>query len=167
MGNVDRLYNALLDNLENQHESYSELLALADKKRDILIKGDIKLLEEITSIEQEIVIKLGKMEDEREYIISRIAEGCKKDVSEVDGKFLESMIPEEKAFFFKEQKEKLKAVLHELAEKNKTNERLINKALEYIQYSLRVITEAGRQETGYNACGNPENKSVNFIDRKA
>jgi flagellar biosynthesis/type III secretory pathway chaperone len=167
MGEIDGLFSALLNNLKWQYESYSELLVLSDKKRDILIKGDVKLLDEINSIEQEIVLKLGKIEYKREGIINRIADEYKKDVSEVNGKLLESMIPGEKVGHFKELKVRLKDVLKELSKKNEINERLINKALEYIQFSLRVITEAGKQDTGYNASGSSEKKVLNFVDRKA
>ncbi len=167
MGETEGLFTELINNLKRQCETYSELSTLADSKKDTLIKGDVKLLEDITSIEQKLILKLGRMEDERNDIISRIADDCKKDVAEVNVGFLEGIVPVEKTAAFSEQKNKLEGVLLELSEKNKINESLINKALEYIQFSLRVITEAGRQETGYNASGGSEKKSINFIDRKA
>jgi flagellar biosynthesis/type III secretory pathway chaperone len=167
MGEIEGLFSDLINNLGKQCETYSELSTLADSKRDILIKGDVKLLEDITNIEQKLILKLGRMEDERNGIIGRIANDCRKDVAEVNVGFLEGIAPDEKAVALRKQKERLEGVLLELSEKNKINESLINKALEYIQFSLRVITEAGRQETGYNASGSSEKKSMNFIDRKA
>ena len=63
----------LIKVMRDQLEIYKELFNLAEKKTDVLIKGDVKILGEITEIEQDLIIKLGKLEEERYDIVSKIA----------------------------------------------------------------------------------------------
>ena len=95
------------------------------------------------------------MEDERNDIISRIADDCKKTLPKSMSDSLKALSPSKKTPLLVNKKQTGRCIAG-TQRKNKINESLINKALEYIQFSLRVITEAGRQETGYNASGGSE-----------
>lgn len=55
--------------MRQQLEAYKELLSLAEKT-DILVKGDVKLLGEITDIEQNLILKLAhwKKKDSTWYL---------------------------------------------------------------------------------------------------
>lgn len=63
--------------------------------------------------------------------------------------------------------EELKTILPLINEKNKKNEDLITNALEYINFSIKLLTEAGEMKANYGADGANAKKAFHFIDEKA
>jgi flagellar biosynthesis/type III secretory pathway chaperone len=169
METADNVYFAeLIDELNNELSIYKELLSIAGKKTDILIKGNVKVLSEITGIEQDLVLKLGRIEARRFDIVKQIASFYKKDVSDVNASFFESILPPEELARFTRVFHELKNVLAELEHKNNTNEKLIKRALDYIKFSLEVITEVGKETSVYDARGkNSGEGALRLIDKKA
>lgn len=169
METADNVYFAeLMEELNKELAIYKELLSIAGKKTDILVKGDVKVLGEITEIEQDLVLKLGRIEARRCDIVKQIAAFYKKEVTDVNARFFESVLPEDKLTEFTRIFQELKDVLAKLEQKNKTNEKLINRALDYIKFSIEIITEAGKETAVYDAKGkNSGEGALRLIDKKA
>ncbi|KXG78812.1 hypothetical protein AN618_01500 [Fervidicola ferrireducens] len=160
--NFEGLVDQLIGNLKNQTELYRELLSLSEKKTDVLVKGDVKTLGEITDVEQEMILKLGKMESERMKIAQSLCGG------ETTAEKLKEILPEEKKKEFDRIAEELKEILLKLQHRNEINEKLIRRALEYINFSIELMTSAAKKATGYDAGGRTsEEETLRIIDRKA
>ena len=164
---MEKKFSTLIKVLQDELSTYKDLLKLAEKKTDVLTKGDVELLNKITAIEQESIVKIGNMEKQRFEIIEAIAREYKKDVSEINAEFMGKVLPEDDARKFFEIYEELKKVLKDIDEKNKINEKLIIRALEYIQFTVDLITQSSKEESGYSADGKTRENALNFIDRKA
>jgi len=167
MTELKEIISQLMLVLKDQLEAYKELLNLAKDKTDILIKGDVKLLEEITCVEQNLILTLGKLEEERCSIVLKLAQMYKKDVDEVKHDFIAKLLPREEAEAFSKINKELKDVIGKVQESNKINGRLIRQALEYIEFSIELLTDAGDNKTNYSADGVRTQETIHFIDKKA
>ena len=67
------LMNELLEVLENEEAGYRELVEASTRKKEVIIKADIRALEEITAEEQEIAGKIKNIENKRISIMEDIA----------------------------------------------------------------------------------------------
>ena len=159
--------SVLINVMKVQLEAYKELLHFAEEKTDVLVKGDVKLLGEITEIEQNLILKMGKLEEERFELVNQIAEAYNKDVSEVKVDFLKHILDREQAKTFCAINDEFKSVLLEINEKNRRNEELIKNALDYIDFSIKLLTDAGEVKANYSADGTNSKKAFHFIDKKA
>ncbi|ADL08338.1 flagella synthesis protein FlgN [Thermosediminibacter oceani] len=154
--------NELVENLKRQLEIYEELLGLSEKKTDILVKGDVKTLGEITEIEQELIVRLGRIEEERIKIVAVIAGG------EITVSRLEEKLPDNIKMELGRISGELIEVLAKLRDRNQINEKLIQRALEYINYSIEIIAGVGKEATGYGADGKTaEKETIRLIDKRA
>ncbi|SHM38633.1 FlgN protein [Caldanaerovirga acetigignens] len=152
----------LIGNLKKQAKLYGELLLLSEKKTDVLIRGDVKALEEITRVEQEMVLKLGEMEGERVKITETL---CGENVT---AEKLKDVLPVDKKSELEGIVVKMKDTLLKLQRRNEINEKLIRRALEYINFSIELMTSAVKKPAGYDAGGRTsEDETLNIIDKKA
>lgn len=164
----DVYFSELIEELSSELSIYKEFLALAEKKTGVLVKGDVKTLSEITGIEQNLVLKLGRIEERRLNIVKRIAASSGKDIKDIGAEFFEKTLSSDELGRFKSVSCELKRVLSELKQKNSINEKLIRRALDYIRFSLEVITEAGKDVSVYDARGNNSGQgALRVIDKKA
>lgn len=166
MGNRE-FASVLIEVMQEQLEAYRTLLHIGNKKTDVLVKGDIKTLNEITEQEQNLILKLGKLEDERFELVKQIAKLHNKNASEVKADFFKAILDEEEAELFATIHDDLKTVLLEIEEQNRRNEKLIKNALEYINFSIKLFTDTGVSKANYGADGVNAKKAFHFIDKQA
>ena len=74
--------NELLEVLENEEAGYRELVEASTRKKEVIIKADIRALEEITAEEQEIAGKIKNIENKRISIM----EDFKSQAGGLDGR---------------------------------------------------------------------------------
>ncbi|MEQ6358100.1 FlgN protein [Thermoanaerobacter thermohydrosulfuricus] len=152
----------LVDVLRGETEIYKVLLDLAIKKTDIIIAGKVKELDEIVQIEKQLIKKLMELEEQREDILEKIDIEGKMTITDL----IESISSEE-AENLKDIKYNLTNILKELEERNKLNAALIEQALEYINYSIQIISSALESDDGvYGNSGNIK-RYTSLIDKKA
>ena len=159
--------SVLIKVMKEQLEAYKELLHLAEEKTGVLVQGDVKLLGEITEIEQNLILKLGKLEEERYALVYQIAKAYEKDVPEVKTDFFKSNLDPKDAETFSAIHDEFKSVLLEIEEKNRRNEEMIKNALDYIDFSIKILTDAGETKANYGADGANAQKALHIIDKKA
>lgn len=157
----------LIKIMKEQLEAYKELLHLAEEKSDVLVQSDIKLLGEITEIEQDLILKLGKFEEERYELVDQIAKEYNKDVSEIKADFFKDILEPEESKDFSAIHNELKTVLIDIEVKNRRNEKMIKNALDYIDFSIKLLTDTGEMKANYGADGTNAQKAFHIIDKKA
>lgn len=168
MAEIKDVENKMISVLSSELELYQELLKLSQKKTDILVKGDVKLLDEITKIEQDMIMRMGKLEAKRGNIIKKIAETYKKDIKQINMSFLKQIMTQENIKKLENLQEDMKYTLKQIDEKNRDNERLIKQALEYIDFSVDLLKDVGQTKSNYNPDGkDSKNRAFHFIDKKA
>ena len=135
------LMDDLKDVLQQENRQYQELIALSEEKCQVLVRGDVNRLEQITALEQQQTDVLHQYEMKRKSIL--------KDMEEVLGKdpetfTVEAMIralasqPEEQNRLI-QLRDQLRITLHKMAEINTQNQALIKQALEMVEFDLTLF----------------------------
>lgn len=162
---VEELRDVLLEELN----AYEEMLELTIKKTDIITKGKINDLDNITHLENSLILRLGQFEDKREKVADNILKqlGIKGNLTLTD---LLSYIDD--ADGIKQDMEnitkKLSQVLNSLKEKNDLNSLLIKDTLEYIELNINLLTNVSDQGTYNNKVQKEQtSQKVSLFDTKA
>lgn len=152
----------LLGLLKEEMAIYEILLELATKKTDIIIHGKIKELDETVQMERNFIKKLVELEEKRESTLKEMGKEEGVTISEVI-----KSLPLEEAMEFNNVKERLSAVLKELEQRNDLNMALIEQALEYVNYSIKAISEALEEDKGIYGEKGSSKGYTSLIDKKA
>lgn len=163
------LTDKLLEVLNKESAIYEGILKLSKEKTDAIVAGKISELENITRLEQSIILKLGKLEGERESIVENLASGLNMKATDITLTNLINMLPEGEAKKLKNYQEGFAEILEKLREANMLNSKLIRNSLEYIDFSINILAGAG-VEGNYGNSGNSGGSDgvlkKNFFDVK-
>jgi len=161
------LFDRLSEIIDKEKSIYDGILELARKKTDVIVEGKVSELEEITKLEQSMILKLGKLEEEREQVVSEIARQNQAEASGLTLEILVKMAPEPCSKKLRESGKNLENVIKELSKTNTLNSKLIKSSLDYIDFSINVLTGASSAGETYGSAGlSNEAKKRNFFDMK-
>jgi len=163
------LFEELRDVLQDELKLYEEMYNLTVKKTDVIINGKISDLDNITHLENSIILKLGQLETRREKVVINIQEqlGVKKDstisdiLNYIDDK---DEIKQELDSITK----KLLDVLNSIKERNDLNGLLIKDTLEYIELNINLLTSATDKGIYNNKIQKEQSsQNISLFDTKA
>lgn len=161
------LVDGLIDVLKNEEELYRDILKASHEKTDIIVKGDIAELEKATREEQIKIFQLADLEDIREKIIAKLALQYGKKPFEMNVTMLKSLLPQDRAQKLEDTNIKLLKVLNEIKEVNNLNAKLIKNSLEYIDFSMNLLSGAELTGSTYGNSGQTGDvRKRNFFDVK-
>ena len=135
------LMEELLDTLEKENVEYETLLGLSERKTQIIIKGNIAALEQITDEEQIVVNRISHLDSKRENVTKDIANVINKDVETLKLSTLIELLKTQP----KEQKrlmeihDKLQNTVGNVRRLNEQNEELIKHSLEMVEFDLNMV----------------------------
>jgi flagellar biosynthesis/type III secretory pathway chaperone len=145
------LMEELFTVLDSEREIYEQLIPISERKTQILVKGDLQELEEVTEKEQLLVDKVTALGNKRESILTNIGIVLNKDAGTLDlgslAKLLEKQ-PEEKKKLI-ELHDSLKTIMRRLVSINEKNKNLIENSLEMIEFNMNFI-QSTRMSPGVN-----------------
>jgi len=158
---VVKFIDELVEALDKECDIYSELLEIADKKKQIIIDGKIKELDKITIKEQGLSMTLVRLENIREKIIDNIMLDLNLTNIETISELITKLDVKSKVKLNKS-KDKLINAIKDIQNKNELNGELIQQSLKYIDFNIEIL--AGLEEDNkYKATGeNPD-----MIQRKS
>lgn len=153
----------MIEILKKQYEIYQEILKISEKKTDIVVKDKVDELKELVDSEEELIGKFIVLEKRRLSIVKEF--GKSKGITGVP------KIPE-LCEYFPENKEELMrlredilSITKKINEKNKLNEKLIKNSLDYINFSVGLITGTGSEPLTYGKYGEAnKNEAKKFLD---
>lgn len=161
--NIDQLKAILKDELE----VYKKLLDITLTKKDIITLNKIQDLDNITKVEQNLIMQIGKLEEAREKTTSNISKSSGiADLSMTD--LIEYLEEKDKKFFIEIRKELMSTLKH-IHEGNDLNKVLIEDSLEYVNFNIELLTNT---DYGNDYQANAEDKGEseerkNLFDMKA
>lgn len=135
------LMDELLGVLEREEAEYRQLVEASTRKKEVIIKADIKSLEEITGEEQEIAGRIKNIENRRIEIMSDIANVLNRKAEELTVDAMMEVLksqPKEQAQLA-EIRTRLKDTLTEMKEINEQNQTLINQAMEMVEFDMALL----------------------------
>lgn len=161
------LINKLIEILDKEAELYNDILKLSNNKTDIIVEGKVSELESMVKVEQTLVLQIAKLEDVREELVNAAADQLELNKQDLTISELYKHVEGELADKLNECRNRIAAVMDELKNTNILNARLIKNSLEYIDFSLNLLSAA---DSGTNNYGNTgvvnDGKKKSFFDIK-
>lgn len=160
------LIDKLIEALDKEANVYEGILKLSKQKTDVIIAGKVSELEGITRAEQSVILTLSKLEEGREELVEKIALELKVKPNDVTLSSLMKMLPKEQAAKLKKGHSSLPKVFNDIRDANVLNSKLIRNSLEYIDFSINVLTSTGSTGNYGNSGQSDDPKKKNFFDLK-
>jgi len=131
----------LLEVLGKEEAEYQKLVAIAEEKRDAVIKGDIKLLDTVTVKEQDAASALLNLSNKRTQVLTDMATVLGKNPEEITitkmiGYLEKQPVEQEKLI---KQRDRLLEVGSQMQLLNRQNEALLQQALELVEFDLTLL----------------------------
>ncbi len=135
------LMEDLLEVLGKEEAEYQKLVAIAEEKRDAVIKGDIKLLDTVTVKEQDAASALLNLSNKRTQVLTDMATVLGKNPEEITitkmiGYLEKQPVEQEKLL---KQRDRLLEVGTQMQLLNRQNEALLQQALELVEFDLTLL----------------------------
>ena len=161
------LADGLIDVLKNEAGLYREVLKISQEKTRVIVDGKAAELDSLTRKEQTFIFQIADLEDLREKIVAKFAEYFQKKVTELTVSIIASMLPQQKARELQGVLVELSGILNEIKEVNSLNAKLIRNSLEYIDFSINLLTGAEASGNMYGNSGQTnDGRKRNFLDVK-
>lgn len=146
---MDSNFADLLDVFRKECDIYEELLNIEKDKKQVIIDNDVKALEAITTKEQGFVKAIVNLEGLRAEVIDGF---CKlkgiSDLKTIDD--MKAHLSPDKAALIEAQKQRLSSIINELIEVNNLNTSLLEDSIDYINYSMELLTSAKEDDLTYD-----------------
>ncbi len=166
--NIDReSVNELIKVLGQETELYSEILNITKNKTNTIVEGKVAELENMVKLEQSLLLKMGKLETLREQLLDKISAQIGVKPSELTLSQLYKHLDEQDVEALKKHQNKMTAIVSEVKNSNDLNSKLIKNSLDYINFSINLLTEMNSVNNSYGFDGNSSNsKKRNIFDVK-
>ena len=135
------LMDDLLDVIEQEENHYRKLIGLSTDKKDAIIKGDIRTLEDITNEEQDVTSILKNLETKRSGVLADMADVLGQDAETLTVRKMIDLLEKQP----NEQKklsdlcDRLRHTLDEMSAVNEQNRVLLEQALEMVNFDLTLF----------------------------
>jgi flagellar biosynthesis/type III secretory pathway chaperone len=136
----DSNIGSILEIMKKECKIFEEMIFLAKKKPNIIIKREIEELEIITKVENKMAVELEKLEEERFNKVVYVFENMKVKVEKQDLMTLASILENKESELMIEYREKMLSLINELKKENEINVKLINNSMEYVDFLINVVT---------------------------
>lgn len=150
---MEMIVSRLFTILEQQVGVYEGILKLAKDKTNIVIQGEVTKLENLVKMEQAFVLQMGKLEQQREEVVEQIADQLEIDKEHFSISQLLQHLDHAQQTKLETYQQSLANVIDELKNSNELNAKLIQQSLEYIEFSMNVLTNASVPNNGYESKG--------------
>lgn len=137
---MEKYSSGMLDILNNQASIYRQLLSLSLEKKSVLIKGSIVELDRITKEEEALIIKVGRLEEQRQALHNALANHFALSPEELSITVLIDRVDESLKTKFTKIFDEIKEVIGQIVEVNNNNTDLVNSSLDFVNFSLNLLT---------------------------
>lgn len=150
---MEIIINELTDILEQETEIYGDLLKISKNKTDTIIKGNVKELEEDLKREQTALLKVNRLEDSREKLICKLSENLEIHKNDLTITELVKHIQGEQADRLQKARNMILNIMDELKKVNELNSHLIKNSLDYINFSINIMSNLDNESNNYGITG--------------
>lgn len=163
----NKLINELINVLEQENSIYEDILKISKNKTNIIVEGKVKELENIVKLEQTLVLQMAKLENIRESLVEKLSGEMKLKPEEITITGLVKYLQDGEAGKLKAVQSKIGSTLSELKESNELNSKLIKNSLDYINFSVNILSDASSGSNNYGNNGQVgDSKKKTFFDVK-
>ena len=135
---LDRILLAL----EAEETIYEKLFSLSLDKKNLIIEGKVNELDKIVQMEGNMILEISKIEDEREKAVEELAKELKLPRENITVTYICDVLKDNRCAQLREAAESIANILSQFKEANDINGKLIKQSLEYINFSINLITDS-------------------------
>jgi len=143
----------LIEILDKEAAIYEGLLKLSREKTDVIVKGKVTELEGITKVEQSMILQLARLEETREKLVALLSEELGMNADDINVTELEKVLPKDQSEELSECQKKMTGIFRDLKDSNDLNAKLIKNSLDYIDFSVNILSNAGSSGDLYGKSG--------------
>jgi flagellar biosynthesis/type III secretory pathway chaperone len=166
MRDMEGLWERLIEVLEKESALYRDILALSKHKTNTIVEGKVSQLEQLTGVEQKMLLSIGGLERQREETVNELARFLGIPADQLNISLAVQKAGEGLKERLADLRDEITMTLKELKEVNDLNSDLIEKSLEYIDFSINLIAGCPSDVTYSDKKGRGEDKGVSFFDQK-
>jgi flagellar biosynthesis/type III secretory pathway chaperone len=166
MREMEGLWERLIEVLEKESSLYRDILALSRHKTNTIVEGKVGQLEQLTGVEQKMLLSIGGLERQREETVNELARFLGIPADQLNISLAVQKAGEGLKERLADLRDEITMTLKELKEVNDLNSDLIEKSLEYIDFSINLIAGCPSDVTYSDKKGRGEDKGVSFFDQK-
>ncbi len=150
----------LIGILDQESLIYNDILKISKNKKNLIVDGKVSELENLVKMEQALIVKIGKLESDREEEIKFIAQEYNADNLNITG--LMKLIDNTQAKELEKSRNNMLKILGELKENNDLNCKLVKNSLEYIDFSINILSpaEADKNYSNMGKVNAPKKKNL-------
>ena len=161
---MSKLIRSLIECLKSETEHYRKLGVLAVQQKDLLVAGKVDSVHENIRLEEKEVFALNPLIGERNELLSKIAKVYKLNTIDLEGVLKKCPIDEVEEF--KGTVIELVQTAKGLEEINKGNEKLLNNALSFANFTLKIVNDGGKKRSFYpNVTATVEGNKSSLVNR--
>lgn len=167
------LIEELISVLSEENKEYQDLVILSHEKTNVIVKGDIEYLKQITEVEQNFIARITKLEKKRTEIVNDIGTVLCKNPEELTVKVIIGLLKgqDEAQRKLSAIYDELKITLNNMVTVNELNKNLVNQSLELIEFDLNLLQNAYKEPEIANYSNNAystgmKNNSIGVFDTK-
>ncbi|ALS80035.1 MULTISPECIES: flagellar protein FlgN [Planococcus] len=161
------MLNLVVNTLDELISIQKQLIRYAERKQTVLIERKVDELTELVKEETKLVKQLGQLEDERQQLVADVLE---EHPGLTFSQFAEQIPDEEIKQELYSQLTTLQMLLTELQAKNKTNEKILEDSVSFVQHMITQVTKSKQQHFNYQSPASQQKPPTNnqgFFDTRA
>ncbi|HHW23084.1 MAG TPA: flagellar protein FlgN [Clostridiaceae bacterium] len=135
----DLLAEKLIKALQYEYRTYLEILKIAEKKTDALVKNDAVEVSKITEEEKVMAEQTVKLNQVREQILRSLAEAYDQDYKTLTIEKLKQIVEEPYKNQLGDLQKKMSDLLGKLKTRNGINQKLIENAIRYLDFNIQLL----------------------------
>lgn len=146
---------------------HREMSAVADSKRESILKGSVEELEKSVSEEKRLIDLIEDEEKRRQAVMPLIKNTLGVDASVEKLPEVIERMPEPERTRMAEVRGELRAILDECNVKSRHNAELLKTSIDHVEAFLRTITESAQKDANYGRNGKRSGGGPTLLDRNA
>ena len=161
------LTRQLTEILSQENDIYDTLSKVSNNKTDLIVGGKVSELESIVKIEQSLIMKISRLESEREKIVEKLCNLLDIKPREITISELAKKLGQAESEQLTACQKDMVAKINKLKDVNDLNSKLIKNSLEFIDFSINMMTSIDSVNNSYGNTGHTgDSKKRNLFDMK-
>lgn len=161
------MLNLVVNTLDELISIQKQLIRYAERKQTVLIERKVDELTELVKEETKLVKQLSQLEDERQLLVADVLE---EHPGLTFSQFAEQIPDEQVRQELHLQLKTLQMLLTELQAKNKSNEKILEDSMSFVQHMITQVTKSKQQQFNYQSPAGqqkPQTTNQGFFDTRA
>lgn len=145
---VTELFQRLIDGLKEETVHYDRLVGLGEEQKEILVAGDLPRLSDNVRRSEKELFSLGPLTKSRAEVLGQI--GTSLGLKDASLAAVSEKAPEQVKTNFDDTVSGVAVAARRLDEVNKVNEKLLENAVGYVNFTLNALSGPGNMKTTFS-----------------